>query len=175
MILSLIVAASLVSAPESGPPSGMPPQQALAIVNGEGVLKITQIDAGCFPSADQDVPVATGPMGQTVTVKVKTTTVQLTTVEFPAKYVEAYTVDGATIAREKLGELLVKERPVLVAIDGKKIDPFHLQLFKEGTIVLVPPVGVLGGAGGPFVGVQSGLPIPPPAPPNPAPAPERKP
>ena len=41
----------------------------------------------------------------------------------------------------------------LIALDGKKVDPFHLQLYKEGTIVLVPPPNTLnlshGGYGGP--------------------------
>jgi hypothetical protein len=179
MILSLVLLAALAYAPEPAAPSAAPPQQAVAIIDGAGMLKITQVASGGFGPAAQAMEVTVGPMDKPVTVIVKTTTVQLTTVELPAKYVEAYTVDGTPIAREKLTEMLAKERTVLVAMDGKKLDPFHLQLYKESTIVLVPPANTMTAGGGPFPGpggfyVQPPLPIPPPLPPNPFP-PDKKP
>jgi hypothetical protein len=86
----------------------------------------------------------------------------LTIVELPAHVVQACTVDGKTIEAAKLGELLAKERAVLIALDGKRVDPFHLELYKEGTIVLVTPAnlwnrgsGMLGFPGGPGGGYGS--------------------
>ena len=58
------------------------------------------------------------------------------------------TADGRTVNAETLAKLLTKERPVLVARDGKKPDPFLLQLYKEDAIVLVLPANTLGGGYG---------------------------
>src|SRR5205823_9975053 len=92
--------------------------------------------------------------GEKVVVRAKVTQLTVTVVELPAHVVAAYTVDGKPVAAAKLAELLAKERTVLIALDGKKVDPFYLQLYKEGTLVLVPP-GDLGGVdhgGYPFPG-----------------------
>jgi hypothetical protein len=57
------------------------------------------------------------------------------------KDVKAFSVDGKPIERKKLRGLLKKETAVLVSADGKEIDPFYLQMIKEGTIILlVQPV-----------------------------------
>src|SRR5262249_62103595 len=89
----------------------------------------------------------------------------VTTAELPARNVEAYTADGRAINAEKLRTLLAKERTVLVAMDGKKLDPFHLQLYKDDTIVLVPPANTLNMGG--YIGGYGGHPPPPPPPPPP--------
>src|SRR5439155_20356652 len=96
------------------------------------------------------------------------------------RHVEAYSVDGKAISAETLTTLLAKERTVLVAVDGKKLDPFYLQLYKEGTIILVPPANTLNipGQGG-GVGGNSGVePVPTPGeklpPPLPLPPPGGK-
>jgi hypothetical protein len=78
------------------------------------------------------------------------------TAELPAKYVEAYTVDGKAISAEKLAPMLQKEHTVLVSMDGKKVDPFYLQLYKEGTIILVPPANTFGMGGGPLIAPAQG-------------------
>jgi RNA polymerase sigma factor (sigma-70 family) len=52
--------------------------------------------------------------------------------------VEAYDTEGQFIDAKKLAELLAKETAVLMATDGKKVDPFYLQVIKPGTVVLVP-------------------------------------
>jgi hypothetical protein len=56
--------------------------------------------------------------------------------------VPAYDTEGRRIAEAKLRERLKTKTAVLMAIDGQKVDPFHLQLIKPGTIVLVPPESV---------------------------------
>jgi hypothetical protein len=69
---------------------------------------------------------------------------------YPAAKVKAYDTDGNSVDAEKLAKQLRKETPVLVATDGRKVDPFHLQLIKKGTLILVVPA--------------RSLPPPPPAP-----------
>ena len=105
-----------------------------------------------FPASAQEWP--PGPV--MVTRKRRLPRARVTTAELPAKNVEAYTMEGRAIPTEKLAELLAKERNVLVALDGKKVDPFFLQIYKEGTILLVPPANTLGGAFNPFGGVEPG-------------------
>ena len=172
MTFSLVLLAALAQpAPEPAASSGLPPQQALAVVAGDGTLKITQLASGGFGPAVQetavDVTEKKGTERVAAKATVKTTTVTLTTFELPAKYVEAYTVEGTPIPADKLAEMLAKERTVLVAMDGKKVDPFHLQLYKEGTIVLVPPPDAMGQNANPFFTLPSNGPPPPIPPPMP--------
>jgi hypothetical protein len=155
-MLTLILSAALAAAPETAAPGGAPPQQAVAIIDGEGNLRITIATCNCFGPGVQEIPIdpTDKSAADKAPIKVKTTSVTLTTVELPAKVVEGYTADGQAVKREKLAELLAKERAVLVSMDGKKVDPFLLQLYKEGTIVLVPPANTVGTFGG-FAGVQA--------------------
>jgi hypothetical protein len=60
---------------------------------------------------------------------------------------EAFDTSGKAIERKALTDLLKKETPVLVATDGKKVDPFYLRVVKEGTVVLVPPANFRGEPG----------------------------
>jgi hypothetical protein len=55
------------------------------------------------------------------------------------KELQAYGVDGKKIETSSVAERLKKEIAVLVSADGQQVDPFHLQLIKEGTLVLVLP------------------------------------
>jgi hypothetical protein len=50
-----------------------------------------------------------------------------------------YGTEGKRIDPKKLPELLRTETAVLVSRDGKMVDPFHLRLIKEGTLIVVPP------------------------------------
>src|SRR5262249_25048441 len=53
------------------------------------------------------------------------------------KRVHAYGVDGKRIETKSVEERLKKEIPVLVSANGQPVDPFHLLLIKEGTLILV--------------------------------------
>jgi hypothetical protein len=162
-LLALTVLAQPAPAPGAG---ATQPTQVVARID-KGNLLITSVAnlggsdyAGCYGFPGVVVPAdpaaLPGKAPAKAPVKVKVSRVVLTTVELPAKEVEAYTTDGKTVSAEKLAEMLAKERTVLIAPDGKKVDPFYLQLYKEGTIVLVPPANTLhplqGGYGGPAYG-----------------------
>jgi hypothetical protein len=165
MTFSLMLLAALAqAAPEPAAPSGMPPEQALASIDAKGNLTITHVACSCvgIPGGEAFMPaheIKGDPGKAPVKAKVKTVSVMVTTAELPAKNVEAYTADGRPITTEKLRTLLAKERTVLVAMDGKKLDPFHLQLYKDDTIVLVPPANTLN-MGGIYGGY--GTPVTPP-------------
>jgi hypothetical protein len=169
---SMILLAALAqpAGPEPAVPIGMAPDQGLATIDAKGKLIIWRVTTSCFGAPSQEVELNAADKKETEKAKAKITNMMLSVVELPAKNVEAYTVDGKPIAAAKLAELLAKERVVLVALDGKKADPFHLQLYKEGTIVLVPPANVMGMDNG----LQGPLPLPVPAPLPPFPPPDRK-
>jgi hypothetical protein len=160
----LALAALAQPVPEGAAPGSAPPEQVLATIDAKGKLTLTHVTCACYGPAVHEQTV-TGK--DKVPVKVKTSSVVLTTAELPAKSVEAYSIDGKAISTETLATLLAKERTVLVSMDGKKLDPFYLQLYKEGTIVLVPPantlniggpVGAVGAYGAPVVPVPAPLP-----------------
>ena len=169
--LALLTALALPAA-DPAAPGGMAPEQALAVIDAKGKMIITHVSCTCYGPAVQE-NVVTVPGEKDTKVKVKVSSVMLTTAEIDAKHVQAYTVDGKTIPVEKLVTMLAKEKTVLVAMDGKKLDPFYTQLYKDDTIVLVPPANTLnaGGAYGAY-GV-----VPPPVVPDlpPLPPEEKKP
>jgi hypothetical protein len=151
MTFSLVVLTALVQpAAEPATYSGMPPKQVLARIDARGSLTIHSVTVTHGP-ASQEMPLRgqekEGDEKAPATVKVTVTTRMVTTVELPAKHVQAYTTDGRSISPQRLATLLAKERSVLVATDGKKVDPFLLELYKEDTIILVPPANVLNGGG----------------------------
>jgi hypothetical protein len=149
MTLTLVLLAALAQPAPPTVPGALAPEPAVAVIDGEGNLRITQVSTPVYgngPAPATRVVTWTEKRGNDtvqVTAKAKITSVVLTTTEMPAKVVEAYTSDGKPIAKEKLAELLAKERTVLVATDGKKVDPFYLEVYKEGAIVLVPPANAL--------------------------------
>jgi hypothetical protein len=167
-MLNLVLLAALApGAPEPAPvPGGSPPEQMLARI-ADGKLTITHVGNACYGQTGvENSVVATETRGTekvTVQAKVKVTTLMVTTAELPAKHVEAYTADGRPITPERLATLLAKEKAVLVSVDGKKVDPFLLQLYKDDTIVLVPPANAipLGGYTGGPIAVPAPLPLPP--------------
>jgi hypothetical protein len=184
---SLVLLAALVpAAPEPDAPSGTPPVQMLASIDGSGKLTLTYV--GCYCD-DLGVPeiVPPPPRGEDkapAPPKVKVKTVTVTTAELAAKHVQAYTADGRAVAADKLASLLAKERTVLLVLDGKKVDPFFLQLYKDDTLVLVPPAHTINVGFGGYYGAPAVV-VPTPARPLPvpelkdlpdkAPLPERKP
>jgi hypothetical protein len=93
--------------------------------------------------------------------------------------IEVQDLAGKEVSAKKLPDLLAKETPVLLSTTGA-VDPFHLQLAKEGTlVVIVPaekvmPVGV--GIVPPPIGLPSTVPapLPPPAIPLPPPIPPKE-
>ncbi len=147
-MFSLIVLAALAQPPAAEVATGAEPVQGLAAIDTKGHLTIWRVSPTCYGQMHQEIDLKSGNPKDgdkdKVVAKAKVTNLQLTVVEMPAKSVEAYTVDGKAIAADKLAELLAKERTVLITTDGKKSDPFHLQLYKEGTIVLVPPASIWG-------------------------------
>ena len=165
---SLLLLTAFLQAPAAAENAGAgasPPEQVLASIDSKGKLTIVHVTCACYgPMNPEHTVTAIDPKGkEKIPVKVKTSSVVVTTAELPARFVEAYTVDGKALSTETLSTLLVKERTVLVAVDGKKLDPFHLQLYKEGTIVLVPPANTLNVGGGPGyagVGVAPAPPVP---------------
>jgi len=172
LIHSLVLLAVLAQpVPEPDTSAGTAPVQALASIDDKGKMTITHVDCNCYGPGSREMTVTAhetkGEKKVPVQAKVKLTSLVLTTAEIQAKFVEAYTVDGKAIAADKLATMLAKERAVIVALDGKKVDPFHLQLYKESTIVLVPPANTLnlgygGGYGVP--GVVEPFPVPTPFP-----------
>jgi hypothetical protein len=61
---------------------------------------------------------------------------------YDVKLVKAFDTAGKPVAAAELPKALGKKQPVLVSADGRKVDPLHLRLIKDGTLVLVvdPPV-----------------------------------
>src|SRR5579883_1154108 len=178
-MLSLVLMTALVpGADPTVAPGGQPPEQMLASIDSRGNLTLTHAVCVCYGPGPHENTVTAHEMKDkdkvAVKVKVKTSSVMLTTAQLPVKYVQAYTIDGKTIPTEKLTTLLAKEKTVLVSLDGKKVDPFYLELYKEGTILLVPPANTITiNMPGGFGGYGEAVPLPVPDDRKPDPKPEK--
>jgi RNA polymerase sigma factor (sigma-70 family) len=58
---------------------------------------------------------------------------------YSTEMIEVYDVQGKSIAKKRLAELLKKETLALVSTDPRAADPLNLRLFKEGTLLFVLP------------------------------------
>jgi hypothetical protein len=110
-------------------PAGPPPVQVLVQLAGKDQLRVwktSTVYQAKQSFTDQGAPV---------------TSYQPITVVQPAQYalaeIRAYDVKGNVIDRKKLPALLKEQTLVLAAADGRPVDPWHLRLYKENTLVLL--------------------------------------
>ncbi len=117
-------------------PQGKAPVQALiSLKQGKLIVRTSGVDSVKAVSKVID--------GQNVTsyvIKEK-----VTTQDYEIKDVKVFDVKGHPIDVRSLADLLKREIVALVATDGQKIDgqnvdPLHLRLFKEGTLLFLLPL-----------------------------------
>jgi hypothetical protein len=66
------------------------------------------------------------------------------TTRHDAETVQVYDTTGNSVSPDKLREVLARESPALLSADGSPVDPLHLRLYKEGTLIFVVPQAVGG-------------------------------
>jgi RNA polymerase sigma factor (sigma-70 family) len=112
------------------PPAGFMPQQALVRLQKDLLVVRT-------------LEVIYEPITMMVQGRNRVTTYQknelLKTRSFPGDYVKVYDVKGKRVSKKQLTELLKKETLALISVDERMADPQNLQLFKEGTLLLILP------------------------------------
>jgi RNA polymerase sigma factor (sigma-70 family) len=143
--------------PASRFPSGPAPVMAFArVIDGGLVVVRTQTVAY--------VPVVTSLVRDGTEQKVATYQVQRTETQraYKAEELRAYGTDGERLGVKAMMRRLRQEVPVLLSADGREVDPLHLQLIKDGTVILVLPVQV--GELTPDLARPIGPVAPPPAP-----------
>src|ERR1043166_279910 len=117
-----------VSLPRS---STLPPTQALvSLQNGKLVVRTIGVDSV--------TPVTKVVDGRHVTSYVLKEKVTLTTYDLIA--IKVYDVMGKRVDVRELPKLLNKEIVALISKDGLEVDPLHLRLFKEGTLLFLLPL-----------------------------------
>jgi RNA polymerase sigma factor (sigma-70 family) len=84
--------------------------------------------------------------------------------------VEVLDTRGKKVARNQVRNLLKKETVALASLWGQKVDPLHLRVIRDGTLIFVLPApkGVIGGVA-PAVPVPQPAPVVPPGAPGGAP------
>jgi RNA polymerase sigma factor (sigma-70 family) len=116
-------------------PKGPAPRQVLAAMAKDGGIAVTHRVTVMEPVE------ATDAAGRKVTVYRQTSVTE--SVLYPADVVDVFDTTGKKIDPKAVPELLKKEIPVLASADGKEVDPLHLRLVKEGTLILVLPASKL--------------------------------
>jgi RNA polymerase sigma factor (sigma-70 family) len=116
-------------------PAGPAPNQALVILGKDGKLRVWMERATdvYIPHTDFSGP-------KPVTSYQLVSRLQETHYRFDE--VRVFNMKGKPVDRKKLPGLLAEETLALVSADDKPVDPLHLRLYKEGTLlfVLPPPV-----------------------------------
>jgi RNA polymerase sigma factor (sigma-70 family) len=135
-------------------PVGPAPVQALVTLGKDGRMRVLREQTIYTPQQ------ILGPGGKVISTYVTNTS---TTEAFPeVGEVRVTDARGGAISPKALAKLLKGETLVLVSADGRRVDPLHLRLVKDGTLVFVLP------ATAPVVpqppAAAEPLPVPPPAP-----------
>jgi hypothetical protein len=121
-----------------GKPDALAPVLASAEVGKDGALAVERL-VHRFETVPVQEEVVVGGKKEVRTAYVTQQRLQIITEKYELKDVKAFDTEGKPIETAKLAELFQKSTPVLVSLDGKKVDPYYLQLFKEGTVTLVLP------------------------------------
>jgi hypothetical protein len=143
-MLCALILASATAAPAPAeeapkPPDGPPPTQVIASMTKEGEFEITQ--PVLVPETHQEERTVTvnGQAVKQVVSVVDYKTVQVTR-RVSAEGVKVTTAAGKDVDAKELPERLRKPTIVLLAADGKKVDPFYLKIVKSDTLVIVTPI-----------------------------------
>jgi hypothetical protein len=131
------------------PRGGQPPALSGASIDEKDLLHLQDSTTNNFDqevAIKEKVKVGEAWEERDIKVKIKNTSFTVNKTSMPAKHVRAHDLNGKAIDAKALASRLRKFTTVLESIDGKNVDVYYLQLFKEGTIVLVPPaMGYYGG------------------------------
>jgi hypothetical protein len=126
-------------------PHGLPPQLASASIDDKGMISIQESFGGSEPM-EMEIEVNKDGVKEKRKIVVKTTFFSMNKRSLEAKWVKAHDATGKDISAKNLSARLAKHTNLLVSVDGKEVDPYYLQLYKEGTVVLMPPaLGYYGG------------------------------
>jgi hypothetical protein len=120
-------------------PTTPPPLQVLASINKDG--SIVLVDSVTEYKTVPRTRIFKTPDGKekTETIEVRVPVVSFRSNVFPTKDVQVFDTKNNPVDVKKLPELLAKRVPALVSVDGNKVDPLHLRVVKEGTLVFVVP------------------------------------
>ncbi|MCI0460569.1 MAG: sigma-70 family RNA polymerase sigma factor [Gemmataceae bacterium] len=123
---------SAVKVPQRRLPAGPAPVQALVLLEEDGRLTVWQARVTYVPKTVRVSP------------ERAVTTYEQTSVLVPQTYglgeVRASDSKGREVKASELRQRLPGETLALVATDGQPVDPLHLRLVRDGTLILVVPV-----------------------------------
>ncbi len=135
-------------------PRSLPPLAVAAGIDEKGVVYVRDNSGNAFTSTGY-YEVEEGGQKRLVPVQIKENVFTLRTRSLDARAVRAFRTDGKPVPAADLPRLLRKEVTVLVSADGRKVDPFYLEVIRAGTPVLVLPAPA-------FHGAPPAIPAPPP-------------
>jgi hypothetical protein len=118
-------------------PNGPQPLQVLAGMDKAGNVLLWQTSVKLVPEQRTQRIDRGGGKVEERTYVVQVPVTRQVQRRFPSKDVEAFGTDAKKVDAKKLAELLDKKTVVLVSADGRPVDPFYLQIIKEGTVILV--------------------------------------
>lgn len=157
-------------------PSGPAPIQVLLSLTKDGKIRVQRGVLVYKPVAEVDP--ATG----TKIIRYEQSSVT-ELIECDGDCAQVFDTKGKKVDPSELPKMLTEQVPALASVDGKEVDPLHLRLIKEGTLVILlpinnkplltpPPLAVPGVPAAPpgavpaipaVVPAPSGIPYPPPA------------
>jgi hypothetical protein len=135
----LLVAAGRGKEEKSELPRGPAPIHTVARVDRAGRLIVTT-PVTVYKMEERKRVVNRGGKEVEVTEFVRVPEVVLTTREVKNSQFQVFEAGGKKVEAKDLARRLTRWTPVLLSADGKKVDPFYLQVIKKGTpIILLPP------------------------------------
>jgi hypothetical protein len=140
----LSVALAAVSAPAPAeeaikPPQGLPPTQVIASVNKNGEFEIVQTVLVPETRSEERTVTIDGRAVKQV-VQVTANRPEQRKFQVKGEGVKVYTAAGKEVDAKDVPDKLKSPTIVLLAADGKMVDPFYLKLIKPEALVIVAPM-----------------------------------
>jgi hypothetical protein len=157
----LIVAAGLLVGADRGKdkepqlPKGQPPTLVLAKADREGLAIRQMVRVAEYRQEQRTRTVKQNGQDRQVPYQVTVLDQRMEAREMRAGKFQAFGTDGKPVDAKAAAGQLKGWTAVLLSADGKRVDPFYLQVIKEGTLVIVLPQ--------PNSQPSSISPVPPPA------------
>lgn len=139
MFTSLLALLTLVvPAPDTPAPQGQPPKVMALSLDKEGRPFLRTIHTE-YRTEKRTRTVNMGGVVVTEAYQVFVPVVVEIKVHLDDANVQVIGADGKRVPPAQFGKLFPRPGPVLVSADGKAVDPFYLQLLREGSVCVIAP------------------------------------
>jgi hypothetical protein len=134
-----------VNPPEVTFPNAAAPMLVFGSRDREGMFNLRQMNEYSFFKQVQVEEQNADGNTEVQTIQLNVTNRNNNIVQLPEQFVKTFLASGRRVDPRELSQQLPRELTVVASADGKPVDKFWLENIKPTVLVVVPPMGALGG------------------------------